>query len=102
MLSEAARRRARQQLIDRAFPCFRRNRAAVAERIFRVRRCAVITLAIVLHRELPVGGDRVVLPMGYLGAVELVGSERRGHIALELFERRGIGGEVDEYESLEN
>src|SRR5687767_3957455 len=40
--------------------------------------------------------------MGYLCAVELVGSERRGHIALELFERRRVGGEVDEYEPLEN
>src|SRR5262245_26078224 len=102
MLGEPERRRARDQLIDRAFPRVRRDRPAVADGVFRMRRCAVVTLAIVLHRELPVAGDRVVLPVGYLGWVELIGSERRGHIALELLERRRVGCEVDEYQSLEN
>src|SRR5262245_37547414 len=102
MLGQAEGRRALYQLIDRAFPCFSRNRSAVADGIFRVRRCAVVTLAIVLDRELPVAGDRVVLPMCDLGAVELIRSERRGHVALELLERRRVGCEVDEDESLED
>src|SRR5688500_3683306 len=61
-----------------------------------MRRRAVITLTIVLHRELPVARDGIVLPMRHPRVLQPIWSEWLREIVLDGFEGRRMRVEIDE------
>src|SRR5882672_635232 len=71
------------------------------DRVFGMGGYAVIALAIIFHGELPVARDRIVLPMGDLGAIEPVRRERRREIVRDRVERHRVRVEIEEDEPCE-
>ena len=63
---------------------------------------AVVALAVILDRQLPVALDRVVAAVRDLRMPEIPGREQRPEVALDRVERHGIRVEVDEDHSLED
>ena len=92
----------REHLFEQLTALLHWQHETVPDRVLGVRRAAVITLAVVLDRELPVALDRVVLPVRDPRALETVGREQRTQIVLDRVEGHGVLVEVDEDQALED
>ena len=61
----------------------------------------VITLAVVLQCQLPVGGDGVGLSVGDSCLLEIIRPETIAKIFIDVIETRGLGRKVDEYQAMQ-
>src|SRR6188508_2261594 len=84
-----------------AFHLLLRDRPSMRYRVFGVRRSAVIALAVVLDRKLPVRDDRIVPAVSDFRMLEAIRPERLAEIPLDRLESRRLIGEADENEPRE-